>query len=44
MHNFVMNLIAALAAYFFFDKKPAIRFDMEKPTGQDRTTQPFLLI
>ena len=34
MHNFVMNLISALAAYCFFDKKPAIRFDMEKPTGQ----------
>ena len=34
MHNFIMNLIAALAAYSFFDKKPAIRFDMEKPTGQ----------
>ena len=34
MHNFVMNLIAALAAYCFFEKKPAIRFDMEQPTGQ----------
>jgi hypothetical protein len=34
MHNFIMNLIAALAAYSFFDKKPAIRFDMVKPTGQ----------
>ena len=34
MHNFIMNLIAALAAYSFFDKKPAIRFDMGKPTGQ----------
>jgi hypothetical protein len=34
MHNFIMNLISALAAYCFFDKKPAIRFDMEKPTGQ----------
>ena len=31
MHNFIMNLITA---YCFFDKKPAIRFDMEKPTGQ----------
>jgi hypothetical protein len=28
VHNFVMNLISALAAYCFFDKKPAIRFDM----------------
>ena len=34
VHNFVMNLISALAAYCFFDKKPAIRFDMEQPTGQ----------
>ena len=34
MHNFVMNLIAALASYCFFDKKPAIRFDREPPTGQ----------
>jgi len=34
MHNFIMNLIAALAAYSFFDKKPAIRFEWEKPTGQ----------
>ena len=30
MHNFVMNLISALAAYCFFDKKPAIRFEMKK--------------
>ena len=34
LHNFIMNLIAALAAYCFFDKKPAIRFDVEKPIGQ----------
>jgi hypothetical protein len=34
MHNFVMNLISALAAYSFFEKKPAIRFDIEEPTGQ----------
>jgi hypothetical protein len=34
MHNFVMNLISGLAAYCFFEKKPAIRFDMERPTGQ----------
>ena len=26
IHNFLMNLIAALGAYCFFDKKPAIRF------------------
>jgi hypothetical protein len=29
-----MNLIAALAAYSFFDKKPAIKFHVEKQTGQ----------
>jgi len=34
MHNFVMNLIAALAAYSFFDKKPAIRFDIQEQKGQ----------
>ena len=34
LHNFIMNLIAALGAYCFFDKKPAIQFNMEKPTGQ----------
>jgi hypothetical protein len=32
--NFLMNLLAALAAYCFFDKKPAIQFDREKPDGQ----------
>jgi len=34
VHNFAMNLISALAAYCFFDKKPAIRFEMALPTGQ----------
>jgi hypothetical protein len=34
LHNFIMNLISALAAYCFFDKKPAINFDIEKPSGQ----------
>jgi len=34
MQNFVMNLIAALTAYCFFEKKPAIRFDREHTTGQ----------
>jgi hypothetical protein len=29
-----MNLIAAIGAYCFFDKKPSIQFDREKPTGQ----------
>jgi hypothetical protein len=34
MHNFIMNMIAALAAYCFFDKKPAIKVSMEKANGQ----------
>jgi len=34
MKNFVMNLISALAAYCFFDKKPAIKFDVEPQHGQ----------
>jgi hypothetical protein len=34
LHNFIMNLIAAIGAYCFFDKKPSIQFDKEKPTGQ----------
>jgi hypothetical protein len=34
LHNFVMNLVAALTAYCFFDKKPAIVFDREQPTGK----------
>jgi hypothetical protein len=29
-----MNLIAALAAYCFFDKKPALKFEMALHTGQ----------
>jgi hypothetical protein len=34
MHNFIMNLIAALGAYSFFNKKPAIKHNMEIPAGQ----------
>jgi hypothetical protein len=34
LHNFIRNLIVALGSYCFFDKKPAIRFEREKPTGQ----------
>ena len=34
VHNFLMNLIAALAAYSFFEKKPAIRFEMKQNDGQ----------
>ena len=34
MHNFIMNLISALAAYSFFDKKPAIKCEMKPNNGQ----------
>lgn len=34
MHNFLMNIISALAAYCFFDKKPSIRFDVQPQDGQ----------
>ena len=34
VHNFVMNLISALAAYCFFDKKPAIRCEREQKAGK----------
>lgn len=34
IHNFFMNLIAALGAYCFFDKKPAIRFEKTYETRQ----------
>jgi hypothetical protein len=34
MANFLMNLPAGLAAYCFFDKKPAIRFEPEGSNGQ----------
>ena len=30
----IMNLISALAAYSFFDKKPAIKVEWEEPNGQ----------
>jgi hypothetical protein len=29
-----MNLIAALGAYCFFEKKPAIKVDLEQNTAQ----------
>ena len=34
IHNFIINLIAAIGAYCFFDKKPAIRIDVEPQYGQ----------
>jgi hypothetical protein len=41
LHNFIMNLIAAVGACCFFEKKTSILFDREKPAGQ---LEPFLLI
>jgi hypothetical protein len=32
--NFLMNLLGAIVAYSFFEKKPAIKFDMEEMHGQ----------
>ena len=32
--NFLMNLLAGIAAYCFFDKKPAIKFERELPSAQ----------
>ncbi len=32
--NFVINMVAGIAAYCFFEKKPAIKFEMEQPSGQ----------
>ncbi len=32
--NFLINLLAGLSAYCFFDKKPAIKFEQELPSGQ----------
>ena len=34
IHDFFMNLIAALGAYCFFDKKPSIRFERRYETKQ----------
>jgi hypothetical protein len=34
IHNFLMYLIAALGAYCFFDKKPAIKVNFEQNTRQ----------
>jgi hypothetical protein len=32
--NFIINLLSALAAYCFFPKKPAIKFEREEQNGQ----------
>ena len=33
VHNFIMNLLAALGAYCFFDNKPEVNFDFEIEEG-----------
>jgi hypothetical protein len=34
IHNFIINLIGALGAYCFFDKKPAIKVELVPQYGQ----------
>ena len=34
VHNFIMNLLAALDAYCFFDNKPEVNFEIEEGNGQ----------
>jgi hypothetical protein len=34
VHNFIMNLIAALGAYSLFDKRPAIKVEWQHSSGQ----------
>lgn len=31
VHNFIMNLLAAMGAYCFFSSKPEINFDFDVP-------------
>ena len=31
VHNFIMNLLAAMGAYCFFSTKPEVNFDYEVP-------------
>ena len=33
VHNFLMNLLAAMGAYCFFQSKPAVNFDYEVPNS-----------
>ena len=32
--NFLINMVAGIMAYCFFEKKPSIKFEVEKPSGQ----------
>ena len=38
MHNFLMNLLAAMGAYCFFQSKPAVNFDYEVPNTDGQLT------
>ena len=31
LHNFIMNILAAMGAYCFFSTKPHVNFDYESP-------------
>lgn len=36
IHNFIMNILGALAAYSFFATKPSVNFDYTLPDGDNR--------
>lgn len=36
VHNFIMNLLAALGAYCIFSTKPEVNFDYEVPDSNGR--------
>ena len=38
VHNFLMNLLAAMGAYCFFQSKPAVNFDYEVPNTDGQLT------
>ena len=36
VHNFIMNLLAAMGAYCFFSTKPEVNFDYEGPESNEQ--------
>ena len=36
VHNFIMNLLAAMGAYCFFSTKPEVNFDYEVPESNEQ--------
>ena len=38
VHNFLMNLLAAMGTYCFFQSKPAVNFDYEVPNTDGQLT------